>query len=90
MVLQVAEDGLLIPRDWLSEAQRYDLSREGGRLVIVPVAAATPEPATSGLARADAAVSIWDLDKNPVDPGTTDASVRHDEFAYGRSSGEAS
>ena len=88
MILDVAPDGLLIPKSLLGGADRLVLSRENGRIVLVPVVDQNPggdatradDDAESGPAADD---PIWGLGRNPVSTGVTDGSVNHDHYIYG-------
>jgi len=100
MILDVSPDGLLIPRELLDGAEKVDVSREDGRIVIRPLtgisdltdAGIDPGSGVEGI-EADTP-SIFDpihgLGSNPVRTGLTDASVRHDHYIYGDPHGERS
>jgi virulence-associated protein VagC len=77
MILKIATDGVLIPRDYFPGAEEVELRREGDRVVVVPVARPEASPAAPSHNRAtspDPDDSIWGLGRNPVALGRPDAS----------------
>jgi hypothetical protein len=68
MKVKVTEKGALIPRKFLKGVKEVEVRRQNGLIVVVPVGAKDP---------------IFDIGKNPVKSGVTDASVNHDKYIYG-------
>lgn len=68
MKVRVTEKGVLIPRKFLKGVKEVDIRRQNGLIVVVPVGAKD---------------SVFDIGKNPVKLGITDASVNHDKYIYG-------
>jgi hypothetical protein len=68
MVAQVTEQGVLIPKGLLGNAEQVEIIEEPGRVVLV--FDATKDP-------------IWGLGEDPVELDVTDASVNHDKYIYG-------
>jgi virulence-associated protein VagC len=56
MKLPVTESGILIPKEWLEGVQEVAVSREGDRIVLIPISAAsTHRPRTRAEIDADLA-----------------------------------
>ena len=68
MKVKVTEKGALIPRKFLKGVKEVEVRRQNGLIVVVPVGAQDP---------------IFNIGKNPVKSGVTDASVNHDKYIYG-------
>src|SRR4051812_26113927 len=84
MILRVAEEGLVIPKDWLDGAERFEVRREDGRIVVEPAAEAARDGEGPAPDEPEKVGSIFELlGRDPVDIGITDASVRHDHYIYG-------
>ena len=69
MVAQVTEQGVLVPKGLLGNAQQVEIIEQPGRMVLV--FDSTKDP-------------IWRLGENPVTLDVTDASVNHDKYIYGQ------
>ena len=67
MTAKVMEDGVLVPRHMLPEADEVEIREENGRVIV----------------ETKKRLSIWDLGSDPVDDEVTDASVNHDRYIYG-------
>jgi hypothetical protein len=67
MVAKVTNEGLLIPRELLGDAKEVQIVEEPGRIVVIL------EPEND---------PIWNLGKNPIKLGITDASVNLDKYLY--------
>jgi virulence-associated protein VagC len=65
---RVTDQGLLIPKAWLADADEVEILREEDRVVVVPVRGKDP---------------IFDLGKHPIKAGVDDASANHDRYLYG-------
>lgn len=70
MKVQVTKDGVLIPKEWLEGIDEVEISKEPGRIVVLPVPGAG-DP-------------IFNLGKQPVECGSADASEHHDTYLYGK------
>ncbi|MDX1948482.1 MAG: hypothetical protein SFU86_24060 [Pirellulaceae bacterium] len=68
MIAKVNEQGLLLTPDMLQGATEVEIRPEQGRIVILLDPRNDP---------------IFQLGKNPVDLGITDASINHDKYIYG-------
>jgi len=68
MKVKVTEKGVVIPRKLLKGIKEVDIRRRNGVIVVVPVEEKDP---------------IFNIGKNPVKLGITDASVNHDKYIYG-------
>jgi len=67
MVAKVTNEGLLIPKELLGSAEQVQIIEEPGRIVVIL------EPEND---------PIWNLGKNPIKLGITDASVNLDKYLY--------
>ena len=67
MVAKVTNEGLLIPKELLGSADEVQIIEEPGRLVVIL------EPDND---------PIWNLGKNPIKLGITDASANLDKYIY--------
>ena len=67
MIAKVTEQGVVIPKTLLGDANEVSIVTEPGRVVVVFDPAADP---------------IWGLGKNPVALDVTDASVNLDKYVY--------
>lgn len=85
MILKVSADGLLIPRDFLPGVEEYDLRREEGRIVVVPVSGAYALPGGEATEKIG---SIYELGVDPVDCGIRDGAERHDHYIYDNPHGD--
>jgi hypothetical protein len=84
--LPVTEMGVVVPKNWFGQAKEVVVRNENGRVNLEPVATQPQMGDVSDLAPVDELsdpVSIWDLGKNPIKLGLTDASVNHDKYIYG-------
>lgn len=68
MKAKVTKRGVLIPRELLEGVKEVEIRKEGGVILVVPIAREDP---------------IWGLGKNPVKSGLPDASENHDRYIYG-------
>ena len=68
MQATVTEQGLLIPKTWLEGIDKVEISKEGDRIILVPIVQKDP---------------IWNLGTDPVTCDTTDASENLDSHLYG-------
>jgi len=71
MKAKVTEQGVVIPKKFLVDAEEVDIRIEDNRIVLIPITQAD---------------SILDLGKNPVSCGMSDASENHDKYLYGSGS----
>jgi virulence-associated protein VagC len=69
MKLTATDQGLFIPKEYLGEAQEFEVIQEQDRIIIT---------------RINKAASIWDLGKNPVDCDVKDVAINHDRYLYSR------
>lgn len=67
-ISNVTEQGLLIPKDWLTGIERVELFKRDNIITIKPVVQDDP---------------IFHLGKNPVSCGITDGSENHDKYTSG-------
>jgi hypothetical protein len=67
MVAKITSEGLLIPKELLGSAQEVQIVEEPGRLVVILGPVADP---------------IWNLGRNPIKLGITDAAANHDKYIY--------
>lgn len=67
MKIEVTEKGVVIPKSLLKGVKEVDVHKEDDRIVVVPVPFDDP---------------IFNIGKNPVKGGLTDASVNLDEYVY--------
>lgn len=68
MQANVTEQGVVIPKMWLEGIDKVEISKEGDRIVLVPVVPEDP---------------IWGLGTQPVNDGISDASENLDSHLYG-------
>lgn len=71
MKVKVTEEGLVVPKQFLSNADEVDIRVEDNRIVIVLMRPTDP---------------ILELGKDPVTCGIIDASENHDNYLYGTDS----
>jgi hypothetical protein len=67
MKLTATEQGLLIPKEMLGNAQDFEIVQEDEKIII------------TGIKKTS---SIWDLGSNPVECDVTDGAVNHDKYLY--------
>ena len=67
MKIKVTASGLIIPKEMLGGAEEVEIQKENHRIVISPVTIGDP---------------IYNLGKNPVECGVSDASEHHDSYLY--------
>jgi virulence-associated protein VagC len=67
MKLVATEQGLCIPKEYLGEAQEFEVVQEQDKIII------------TGIKKS---VSIWDLGEEPVDCDLEDGAVNHDRYLY--------
>jgi hypothetical protein len=67
MVAQVTEQGVLVPKGLLGNAQQVEIIEQPGRVVIVFDSKKDP---------------IWGLGENPISLDVSDASVNLDKYLY--------
>ncbi|MDQ2808229.1 MAG: AbrB/MazE/SpoVT family DNA-binding domain-containing protein [Chloroflexota bacterium] len=83
MRTKVTAEGLMIPKALLRELDEVEIRRQDGGLVIMPVAAAA---STDGAEDTYPIIPdddpIYDLGKDPIDMGITDASINFDKYIY--------
>jgi len=68
MRTKVSEQGVVIPKELLEGITEVDIDKHNGLIVVTPVG------------KRD---SIYDIGKNPVKLGITDASENLDKYVYG-------
>ena len=98
MILKASAEGLLIPKDYLSGAEEFDIVREDGRIVVVPLPERDAEEGRAALPVSLGVKakrpSIFDpihvIGANPVRIGVSDGSVNHDDYIYGDPHGDRS
>jgi hypothetical protein len=69
MVAKVTNEGLLIPKELLGSADEVQILEEPGRIIVIL------EPDND---------PIWNLGKNPIKLGITDAAENLDKYLYGK------
>jgi hypothetical protein len=69
MVAKVTSEGLLIPKELLGSADEVQILEEPGRIVVILQPDSDP---------------IWNLGKNPIKLGITDAAKNLDKYLYGK------
>jgi hypothetical protein len=67
MKAKVTEQGVLVPREFFGVAEEVEIRKENGVVVVLPIGDEDP---------------IWNLGKDPITCGVTDASVNHDKYIY--------
>lgn len=77
--LPVTDQGVVIPKSWFGNATEVTLREVNGEISVIPLASGDAS-ATEAYAPND---PIWDLGKNPIKLGISDASVNHDWYIYG-------
>jgi virulence-associated protein VagC len=65
MKLQVTEQGVLIPKEFLGESLEVELTQENGKIIITTI---QPKP------------SIWQLGQNPIQCDVNDLAANHDHY----------
>ena len=70
MKAHVTNEGVLIPKKLLEGVDEVEISKEPGRIVVLPI------PIQSD--------AIFSLGKNPVKCQAEDASENHDKYIYGQ------
>jgi len=68
MKTKVSENGVLIPKDLLSGITEVDIRKQNGVIIVMPVGKDDP---------------IYDIGKEPVVCGVSDASENLDKYLYG-------
>jgi hypothetical protein len=68
MRTKVSENGVVIPRELLEGVTEVDIRKQNGIIVVVPAGKDDP---------------IYDIGKNPVVSGVSDASENLDIYLYG-------
>lgn len=68
MRTKVSENGLLIPKDLLTGITEVDIRKQNGIIMVVPAGKDDP---------------IYDIGKDPVASGVSDASENLDKYIYG-------
>jgi virulence-associated protein VagC len=71
MKVKVAENGLVIPKEFLDGVDEVEIRKTDKLVVIVPTTRGDP---------------ILELGQIPVECGVPDASERHDQYLYGSNS----
>jgi len=71
MKAKVTEQGVVIPKKFLVDAEEVDIRIEDNRIVLIPITQTD---------------SILDFGRNPVSCGMPDASEKHDKYLYGSGS----
>lgn len=80
--LPVTDQGVVLPKIWFGQAKEVVVRNENGRMNLEPVITPSQiEPESA--AEPPSHNSIWDLGKDPIMLGITDASVNHDKYIYG-------
>lgn len=69
MKADVTEQGITIPKEWLSGIKKVEIRKENNAIMIVPALENDP---------------ILNLGSNPVSCGITDASDNSDKYLYGK------
>lgn len=71
MKANVTEQGVLIPKEMLQDGtKQVEIHIENGRIIVIPLRASDP---------------VFNLGKNPVDTGVSDAADSHDKYLYDNS-----
>lgn len=70
MKISVKENGVLIPKRLFKGVKEVEIHKERNVIVVTPTML-TEDP-------------ITELGRHPIQSGTTDASLNHDEYLYGR------
>ena len=68
MRTKVSENGVLIPKDLLTGITEVDIRKQNGIIIVVPAGKDDP---------------IYDIGKEPVESGISDASENLDKYIYG-------
>ena len=68
MRTKVSEQGIVIPKELLEGITEVDIHKHNGLIVVTPVGKEDP---------------IYDIGKNPIKLGVTDASENLDKYIYG-------
>jgi virulence-associated protein VagC len=68
MKTKVSENGVLIPKDLLTGITEVDIRKQNGVIIVIPVGKDDP---------------IYDIGKEPVVCGVSDASENLDKYLYG-------
>lgn len=68
MKLQVTPQGVIIPKVLLEGFKEVEIRKNNGMIIIIPLVKEDP---------------IFELGKNPVLCGISDASENHDKYLYG-------
>jgi hypothetical protein len=86
MKVKVTGEGALIPRKFLKGVKEVEVRRQNGLIVVMPVSKDQGRPVSplhsnvgNGIPKDD---PIYDLGKNPVACGVTDASENLDKYLY--------
>lgn len=67
MRIEVTEQGINIPKQFLEGVKEVEIRREKNYIIVIPFSAEDP---------------ILRFGKNPVSGGVKDASVNHDKYIY--------
>ncbi len=82
MRMHVTAAGLLIPKTLLGQLDEVEIRWQNGGVMIAPVAAAEPDTDADTYPIIPDDDPIYDLGKDPIDMGITDASVNFDKYIY--------
>ena len=80
--MRVTPEGLLIPPALLAGWEEVEIRRQAGGVLIAPVAAAESDDDDDTYPVIPDDDPIYDLGKDPIDMGITDASVNFDKYLY--------
>ena len=69
MQVNVTEQGLLIPKEFLEGIRAVEIRRENDQIILIPTELDDP---------------IWGLGSEPISLGITDAAENHDRYIYGQ------
>jgi len=68
MISQVTSKGVIVPKELLEGFTEVEIRKNNGMIIIIPILKSDP---------------IFELGKNPVLCGISDASENHDKYLYG-------
>lgn len=71
MRIPIPSTGLVIPKQWLGNADEAQVEQHDGVVTISPVLKSADDP-------------LWQVGQDPIDDEITDASTNHDRYLYGR------
>lgn len=83
MRMRVTTEGLRIPQSFLRDLAEVDIRWRDGGIVIMPVTATAATAAEDTYPIIPDDDPIYDLGKDPIDMGITDASVNFDKYIHG-------